>query len=187
MSLSFLLFLPKDQALLVADQFVVTFDGHLYELQDSCSLLLAQDVRSDPSFMLLLHIDPQSFLLIHTNNSTVNIQPSGQVCVTVDVNGWCVSASAASLEHNCTNIGNWLKLLCNRWRSTAAVLSHITVTMDWLWRRGRMLFTCPVRMDNLCHVICSLRCAASLWMDGYMVGLRHSLTYTCKCMDLHLQ
>ncbi|XP_037837860.1 uncharacterized protein LOC108248532 [Kryptolebias marmoratus] len=69
----------RHQALLVADQFIVTFDGRLYELQGSCPLLLAQDTRSDPSFMLLLHTDPQSFLLIHMNNITVNIQPSGQV------------------------------------------------------------------------------------------------------------
>ncbi|KAM4551263.1 uncharacterized protein PAE49_015110 isoform 2-T2 [Odontesthes bonariensis] len=67
------------QALLVADQFVVTFDGHLYELPGSCPLLLAQDVSSDPSFTLMLNRDSQSFLLIHMNNSTIDIQHSGQV------------------------------------------------------------------------------------------------------------
>ncbi|XP_068995564.1 uncharacterized protein [Embiotoca jacksoni] len=66
-------------ALLVADQFVVTFDGHLYELPGSCPLLLAQDVGADPSFTLLLNADPQSFLLIRMSNSTVNIQHNGQV------------------------------------------------------------------------------------------------------------
>ncbi|XP_070830189.1 uncharacterized protein [Chaetodon trifascialis] len=67
------------QALLVADQFVVTFDGHLYELPSSCPLLLAQDVSTDPSFTLLLHSDSHNFLLIGMNNSTINIQHSGQV------------------------------------------------------------------------------------------------------------
>ncbi|XP_054870047.1 uncharacterized protein LOC111586552 isoform X2 [Amphiprion ocellaris] len=67
------------QALLVADQFVVTFDGHLFELPGSCPLLLAQDVNAEPSFTLLLHPDPQSFLLIQMNNSTVSIKRNGQV------------------------------------------------------------------------------------------------------------
>ncbi|XP_047445376.1 uncharacterized protein LOC125010660 [Mugil cephalus] len=67
------------QALVVADQFVVTFDGHLYELPGSCPLLLAQDVSADPSFALLLGTDPHSFLLIQMNNSTVHIQRNGQV------------------------------------------------------------------------------------------------------------
>ncbi|XP_069367780.1 uncharacterized protein [Paralichthys olivaceus] len=69
----------KHQALLVADQFVVTFDGHLYELPRSRPLLLAQDVSADPSFTLLLGSDSQSLLLIEMNNSTINIQHSGQV------------------------------------------------------------------------------------------------------------
>ncbi|TDH06001.1 hypothetical protein EPR50_G00128340 [Perca flavescens] len=64
------------QALLVADQFVVTFDGHLYELPVSCPLLLAQDVSAESSFTLLRTSD---FLLLEMNNSTVNIQPNGQV------------------------------------------------------------------------------------------------------------
>ncbi|XP_035526364.1 uncharacterized protein LOC118334543 [Morone saxatilis] len=69
----------RHQALLVADQFVVTFDGHLYELPGSCPLLLAQDVSADPSFMLLLSSDSHNFLLIEMNNSTINIQHNGQV------------------------------------------------------------------------------------------------------------
>nr|XP_020442398.1 uncharacterized protein LOC109951951 [Monopterus albus] len=67
------------QALLVADQFVVTFDGHLYELPGSCPLLLAHDVSTDPSFTLLLSSDSHTRLLIEMNNSTVNIQHNGQV------------------------------------------------------------------------------------------------------------
>ncbi|TNN69892.1 hypothetical protein EYF80_019960 [Liparis tanakae] len=69
----------KHQALLVADQFVVTFDGHLYELPGSCPLLLAQDLSAEPSFTLLRTSDPQNFLLIGMNNSTINIQHNGQV------------------------------------------------------------------------------------------------------------
>ncbi|XP_059199744.1 uncharacterized protein LOC131979750 [Centropristis striata] len=67
------------QALLVAGQFVVTFDGHLYELPGSCPLLLAQDISAEPSFMLLRGSDLDHFLLIGINNSTVNIQHNGQV------------------------------------------------------------------------------------------------------------
>ncbi|XP_042083292.1 uncharacterized protein LOC102293428 [Haplochromis burtoni] len=67
------------QALLVADQFVVTFDGHLYELPGSCPLLLARDVGRDPSFTLLLGTDTQKLLLIQMNNHTISVQRNGQV------------------------------------------------------------------------------------------------------------
>ncbi|XP_037642433.1 uncharacterized protein LOC119498040 [Sebastes umbrosus] len=67
------------QALLVANQFVVTFDGHLYELPGSCPLLLAQDVSAEPLFTLLRSSDLHDFLLIGMNNSTVNVQHNGQV------------------------------------------------------------------------------------------------------------
>ncbi|XP_051944623.1 uncharacterized protein LOC127616863 [Hippocampus zosterae] len=69
------------QALLVADQFVVTFDGHLYELPPSCPLLLAQDISSQPSFTLVLNSHPRNLLLLRLNNSTVRIQRSGEVNV----------------------------------------------------------------------------------------------------------
>ncbi|XP_061551184.1 uncharacterized protein LOC133412122 isoform X1 [Phycodurus eques] len=69
------------QALLVADQFVVTFDGRLYELPGSCPLLLAQDTSADPSFTLLLNSHPHNLLLLRMNNSTVSIQRNGQVKV----------------------------------------------------------------------------------------------------------
>ncbi|XP_054888648.1 uncharacterized protein LOC129361674 [Poeciliopsis prolifica] len=69
----------RHQALLVADQFVVTFDGRLYELPVSCPLLLAQDVRTEPSFTLLLGADAQRSLLIRMGNSSVHIQHTGQV------------------------------------------------------------------------------------------------------------
>lgn len=83
-SLFFPSYLTKDQALLVADQFVVTFDGHLYELPGSCPLLLARDVGRDPSFTLLLATDTQNLLLIQMNNHTISVQRNGQVCVTLD-------------------------------------------------------------------------------------------------------
>ncbi|KAF7669802.1 hypothetical protein LDENG_00124500 [Lucifuga dentata] len=69
------------QALFVADQFVVTFDGHIYELPASCPLLLAQDVSPDPSFTLLFTSDSHSqhLLLIRMSNSTISIQQNGQV------------------------------------------------------------------------------------------------------------
>ncbi len=73
---------------MVADQFVVTFDGHLYELPASCPLLLAQDVSADPSFTLLLGSDSQNLLLIGMNNSTVSIQHNGQVCVNAGDKTW---------------------------------------------------------------------------------------------------
>lgn len=74
---------PTDQALLVADQFAVTFDGHLRELPGSCPLLLAQDVGADPSFTLLLNADSHSFLLIGLNEDTVSVQKNGQVLLPV--------------------------------------------------------------------------------------------------------
>lgn len=72
----------------MADQFVVTFDGHLYELPRSCPLLLARDVNTEPSFTLLLTSHSQNFLLMEMNNSTISIQRNGQVCFTVDTNMW---------------------------------------------------------------------------------------------------
>lgn len=65
----------------MADQFAVTFDGHLYELPGSCPLLLARDVSADPSFTLLLNSDAHNFLIIGMNNSTISIQHNGQVRV----------------------------------------------------------------------------------------------------------
>ncbi|XP_029970978.1 uncharacterized protein LOC115405521 [Salarias fasciatus] len=68
------------RALLVADQFVVTFDGHLYELPASCPLLLARDAAgADPSFTLLLGTDPRTFLLVQMKNASVHVTRSGQV------------------------------------------------------------------------------------------------------------
>lgn len=70
---------PPDQALLVADQLAVTFDGHLRELPASCPLLLAGDARAEPSFALLLNPDPRTFLWAGLDNHTVSVGRSGQV------------------------------------------------------------------------------------------------------------
>lgn len=63
----------------MADQFAVTFDGHLRELPGSCPLLLAQDVGAEPSFTLLLNADSRSFLSIGLSDDTVSVQKNGQV------------------------------------------------------------------------------------------------------------
>lgn len=41
---------------------------------------------------------------------------------------------------------------------------------EWLLEVGRMSCTCLIGTERQCHVTCCLRCAASLWMDGCMVG-----------------
>ncbi|KAM3605075.1 uncharacterized protein V6R79_020226 [Siganus canaliculatus] len=70
----------RHEALLVADQFVVTFDGRLLELPRSCPLLLAHDLRPDPSFTLLLPgSGSPSFLQARLDDSSVSIQHNGQV------------------------------------------------------------------------------------------------------------
>uniref|UniRef100_UPI0037E98E19 uncharacterized protein n=1 Tax=Semicossyphus pulcher TaxID=241346 RepID=UPI0037E98E19 len=84
----------RHQALLVADQFVVTFDGHLYELPGSCPLLLAQDVSALSSFTLLLSSDPNTFLLIGMDNSTIHIQRNGQVKAN------CIDAVTHTFQRN---------------------------------------------------------------------------------------
>lgn len=73
--------LPPDEALLVANQFVVSFDGHLYELPGPCPVILAHDVTQDESFTVLLGSDSSSqrTLLVRMNNSTVAIHHNGEV------------------------------------------------------------------------------------------------------------
>ncbi|KAG7456895.1 hypothetical protein MATL_G00240760 [Megalops atlanticus] len=70
----------RHQALLVSDQFAVSFDGRLYELPGRCALLLAHDAAHD-SFTVLLSPDtmPQRTLLVEMGNTTVSISPEGQV------------------------------------------------------------------------------------------------------------
>ncbi|XP_057713493.1 uncharacterized protein LOC130929889 [Corythoichthys intestinalis] len=79
------------QALLAEDRFVVTFDGHLYELPGRCPLILAQHTGIEPSFTLLLNSHPRNFLLLGLNNSTVAIRRDGQVeveCNRTVTNTW---------------------------------------------------------------------------------------------------
>ncbi|XP_056453252.1 endonuclease/exonuclease/phosphatase family domain-containing protein 1-like [Gadus chalcogrammus] len=70
------------QALLVANQYVVSFDGLLFQLPAwSCPVVLAQDRSQNPTFTLLLSPRRQSHhgLLLDMNHSTLNIYPDGQV------------------------------------------------------------------------------------------------------------
>ena len=74
-----------DQALLVANQYVVSFDGLLFQLPAwSCPVVLAQDRSQNPTFTLLLSPRRQSHhgLLLDMNHSTLNIYPDGQVWFT---------------------------------------------------------------------------------------------------------
>lgn len=70
----------SDQAILVADEFALSFDGHLYEVPASCGLLLASDASGD-SFSVLLSPRAQSqrALLVKMRNTSVTINPSGEV------------------------------------------------------------------------------------------------------------
>ncbi|XP_063076045.1 uncharacterized protein LOC134466078 [Engraulis encrasicolus] len=70
------------QAVLVADEFAVSFDGHLYEVPASCALMLASDA-SGGSFSVLLSpgAKSQRTLVLRMNNSSVAIHSNGQVQV----------------------------------------------------------------------------------------------------------
>lgn len=122
----FFFFQSKDQALLVSNKFVVTFDGHVFELPGSCPLLLAQDASIHPSFTLLLSADPQSLLLIHMNNHTIHIHRNGQVCVLL----WMWTKLSTCLWRSRKKIN----CLWCRWRWTAVKPWHTasSVMMDWL-------------------------------------------------------
>lgn len=97
----FVFFFPNvDQALLVSDQFVVTFDGHLYELPSSCPLVLAQDTSAEPSFTVLLSSGSPELLLVEMNNSTFNILQNGQVCALMSETD--CSQVLLYLVHSCT-------------------------------------------------------------------------------------
>ncbi|KAL2097205.1 hypothetical protein ACEWY4_006412 [Coilia grayii] len=68
------------QAVLIADEFAVSFDGHLYEVPASCGLMLASDASGD-SFSVLLSpgTKSQRTLLVKMNNTSVAIHSNGQV------------------------------------------------------------------------------------------------------------
>ncbi|XP_031416008.1 uncharacterized protein LOC116218434 isoform X3 [Clupea harengus] len=70
------------QAVLVADEFVVSFDGHLYEVPASCGLMLASDASGD-SFRVLLSpgVKSQRALLVKMKNTSVTIYSNGEVQV----------------------------------------------------------------------------------------------------------
>ncbi|XP_037400850.1 uncharacterized protein LOC108437497 isoform X3 [Pygocentrus nattereri] len=68
------------QAILVADKFAVSFDGHLLELPASCDLILAADVQSNTFTIALKASRPkQRSLVVQLKNTTVIIHPNEQV------------------------------------------------------------------------------------------------------------
>ncbi|XP_018586572.1 apolipophorins-like [Scleropages formosus] len=68
------------QALLVSDQFALSFDGRLYELPGRCPLLLARDLMGGSFTMVLSpNTAPERTLLVEMSNTTVSISPHGQV------------------------------------------------------------------------------------------------------------
>ncbi|KAL0966760.1 hypothetical protein UPYG_G00299790 [Umbra pygmaea] len=73
----------RHQALLVAHQFVMSFDGHLLKLPGPCTVLLARDITQEDSFTVLLSSDAslQRTLVVRMNNSTVAIHQNGEVKV----------------------------------------------------------------------------------------------------------
>ena len=69
-----------DQAFVVADEFAVSFDGHLLELPASCDLVLAAQVPGDTFAITLKSSSPkQRSLVVQLENTTVAIHPNDQV------------------------------------------------------------------------------------------------------------
>lgn len=78
-----MLLLPyPDQAFLVADGFVVSFDGQVLKIPPSCDLVLAADVTRN-TFAITLKSDwteKQHSLMVQLQNTTVVVRPKEQVC-----------------------------------------------------------------------------------------------------------
>lgn len=71
-----------DQAFLVADGFIVSFDGHVLKIPHSCDLVLAADVTKN-TFAITLKYDwteKQHSLVVQMQNTTVMVRPKEQVC-----------------------------------------------------------------------------------------------------------
>lgn len=76
-----------DQAFLVADGFIVSFDGQVLKIPDSCDLVLAADVTKN-AFVITLKSDrkeKQRSLMVQLQNTTVMVRPKGQVCASLTV------------------------------------------------------------------------------------------------------
>ncbi|KAJ8011260.1 hypothetical protein DPEC_G00056310 [Dallia pectoralis] len=96
------------QALLVAGQFVVSFDGHLFELPATCPVLLACDNTHEDSFTVLMgsNTSSQGPLVVRMNNSTVAINPNGKV----QVNCHFTHTSYSNNQHDVRVEGNFVEV-----------------------------------------------------------------------------
>ncbi|XP_058251674.1 apolipophorins isoform X3 [Hemibagrus wyckioides] len=69
------------QAFLVADGFIVSFDGQVLKIPDSCDLVLAADVTTN-AFVITLKSDQkekQHSLMVQLQNTTIIVRPKGQM------------------------------------------------------------------------------------------------------------
>ncbi|KAL4608232.1 apolipophorins-like, partial [Arapaima gigas] len=89
------------QALLVSDQFAMSFDGRLHELPGHCALLLAQDVTHG-SFAVLLSPGAvaERTLLVEMRNTTISILPSGQVKINCRVMDRSITDSSVTVRRD---------------------------------------------------------------------------------------
>lgn len=70
-----------DQAFLVADEFIVSFDGQVSKVPPSCDLVLAADVTKN-TFAIALKSDRvknRQSLVLQLQNTTVMVSPKDQV------------------------------------------------------------------------------------------------------------
>ncbi|XP_048844771.1 uncharacterized protein LOC125716487 [Brienomyrus brachyistius] len=89
------------QALLVSDQFAVSFNGRLYELPPRCALLLARDAARG-AFTVLLSPNggPQRSLLLEMSNVTVSIPSSGQVHINCRVTDKSITDNGVTVRRD---------------------------------------------------------------------------------------
>ncbi|XP_016386351.1 uncharacterized protein LOC107722497 [Sinocyclocheilus rhinocerous] len=78
--------IATDQAFLVADVYLVSFDGHLFKLPASCDFLLAADVIQH-TFSIVLRSDrfKRRSLVVQMQNAKIAIHPNGEVEVNCHV------------------------------------------------------------------------------------------------------
>ncbi|KAG7277412.1 hypothetical protein CRUP_033367 [Coryphaenoides rupestris] len=132
------------QALLVADQYVVSFDGVLHELPattgwcPTAAVVLAQDRAQSPAFTLLL-LPPSP-------------RPPSHHSLLVALNGSALIRST----------GRQVKTSCHPTAASREPLVTIRRSAHAGWR-------CPIRTECRCHVIRRSSYAASRLTDGCMV------------------
>ncbi|XP_065125287.1 uncharacterized protein [Paramisgurnus dabryanus] len=68
------------QAFVVADNYLVSFDGHLLKVPESCDVILAADII-EHSFSVMLKSDRfrRRSLMIQMGNTTIGVHPNGEV------------------------------------------------------------------------------------------------------------